>query len=84
MTVEQYIRFVLRFLKEHKVYYAYLYNVRKEILSRKEEGDFLDIPLNNYIEVMSQRLHQYNSMNGLFYNSSVGQNQEKGLNSGKR
>lgn len=62
MTVEHYIKFVLRFLKDNKVYYAYLYNAKKTLINRQKEDYFLDVSLNNYIETFSQRLYKCNTM----------------------
>lgn len=69
MTVEQYIRFVLRFLKENKVYYAYLYNAKNGLIKKHKNGLYLEVDCNNYIETFSQRLHQSESMKYFFSNS---------------
>lgn len=62
MTVEQYIKFVLRFLKENKVYDAFLYNAKEYLPMKYRGGKNLDINSNNYIESFSQHLKKYDSM----------------------
>lgn len=69
MTLEEYIRFVLRFLKENKIYYAYLYNARKDITAQQKNGINLDVSFDNYIESISQYLYKNRSMEYFFPNS---------------
>lgn len=62
MTIEQYIKFVLRFLKDNKVYYAFLYNARRFLEIKHRRDEYLDIDCNNYIESFSQYLYKRNKM----------------------
>lgn len=69
MTLKNYIKFVLRFLKENKVYYVYLYNAKNGLIKKHKNGLYLEVDCNNYIETFSQRLHQSESMGYFFSNS---------------
>lgn len=62
MTIENYIKFVLRFLKENKVYYAYLYNARRFLPIKHKRGLYLNVDYNNYIESLSQYLYERRNM----------------------
>lgn len=62
MTVEQYIKFVLRFLKENKIYSAFIYNARRALPIKQRVGNYLDVNSNNYIESFSQNLYKSGSM----------------------
>lgn len=62
MEIEHYVKFVLRFLKENKVYYAFLHNAKEILIEKLERGGRSDIVYNNYIESFSQHLKKYDSM----------------------
>lgn len=62
MTIENYIRFVLRFLKENKVYYAFLYNVKEYLPLKHSRGEFLDVDCDNFIKSFSKHLYKRGNM----------------------
>lgn len=62
MEIEHYVKFVLRFLKENKVYYAYLHNAMIFLPIKHKNGDYLDVNPNNYIESFSQYLYKRGNM----------------------
>lgn len=78
MEIEQYIRFVLRFLKENKVYYAYLYNARKDIFTRHKRGLYLEVDCDNYVESLSQYLYKTMSMKFLIIHSFCWEHSREG------
>lgn len=62
MTIENYIRFVLRFLKENKVYYAFLYNAKEYLPMKYRGGEFLDVDCDNFIKSFSKYLYKRGNM----------------------
>lgn len=66
MSLEQYIKFVLRFLKENKIYSIFLYNAIENLIKHQKKGNYLEIDGNNYIESFSQFLYKYGFMKRLF------------------
>lgn len=62
MTIEQYIKFVLRFLKENKVYFNFLNNAREYLLDKNKLRAYLNIDCNNCIEAFSKILYKLGTM----------------------